>query len=654
MVSIARWSTAAFLCAALTLIVALQLGGGSPQPAPAGIPDPGALTGWGLPVAKLAGDLTSFGTLGFLLAAVFLLPSTGPTVQGLASQAVRLAHRCALGWTASSIVLFFFTVSDVFAVPLSGSFSWRLDTALVRDSSLGQGIIGQIVFALLIAALTRWTISIKALAIVLGLTALGLAPIALTGHAAGSGSHDLATVSLLLHLVGVSLWVGGLAALGWVAWRGSKRLPPAINRFSVLASWCFVLVAVSGAVNAAVRLGAVGELLGSRYGLLVIGKIVALGALGVFGFLQRRRIAAKGQGFLRLCATELLIMAATVGLAVALSRTPTPVPENLLTSPVEELLGGPLPQAPTLSRLLWGWSASGVGLALVGLLGALYICGLVVLRRRGVSWPISRTLSWTVGLLIVSWATFGGLGEYSHVLFSAHMGSHMMLSMVAPIFLILAAPMTLALRALPGPRQRGELAPRQMLVAFLNSPFSRFITHPIVGPVLFVGSLYGLYFTELFPLLMRSHIGHSLMIIHFLAVGTLYYYVLIGVDPSPRKLPPLVRFGVLLVTVPFHAFFAISVMSSRRIFAYDYWQWIDRPYLTDLLRDQYVGGSITWAMGEVPLILVMGALFVQWFTSDRRESRRFDRAADHDGDHELEAYNAYLAGLQAHGQRREP
>ena len=85
-----------------------------------------------------------------------------------------------------------------------------------------------------------------------------------------------------------------------------------------------------------------------------------------------------------------------------------------------------------------------------------------------------------------------------------------------------------------------------------------------------------------------------------------------------------------------------------------YWLVIDRPYRTDLLADQYLGGGISWAMGEVPLVLVFGALFVQWIRSDVREARRRDRAADRDGDAELEAYNARLRAMPRNERRRDP
>jgi len=647
-----RDTAVGFIVAGLSLAAFLVLGGGSPEQAPVGIADPGLFVGWAVPFTKLVTDLAAIAVIGFLLAAAFLLPSSGPEVQGLSVQAVRLASRWAAVWAVGSIVYFFVKVSDVFAVPLTGQ-SWAFITGYAGTSN-GRAIFLQALGAAVVAVATRLALGTRSLAAILGVAVASLGPIALTGHSASSGSHDLATTSLFLHIVGATIWVGGLAALGWVGIRGSKRLEPAIARYSVLALWAFVVVAASGVVNASVRLRSFADVFGNSYGLLVVAKVVALLLLGVFGYRQRQRIVATGGSFLRLATTELFIMGAAVGLAVALSRTPTPVGDEVLQTPVEELLGGPVPAAPTVLRLLWGWSGNGVGLAIVAIGTALYLRGVWAMRRRGDAWPVGRTISWLVGMVVIAWATFGGLGEYSHVLFSAHMASHMLLSMVAPIFLILGAPMTLALRTLPGPRQPGEVSPRAMLLSFLHSRFSQVVTHPIFGPVLFVGSLYGLYFTGIFETLMGNHWGHAIMEIHFLTVGLLFYYVLIGIDPSPRSIAPIARFGMLLVTVPFHAFFAIAVMSSNTVFALDYWKSLDRPYRTDLLADQYLGGGMAWAMGEIPLVLVMVAILFQWFRTDTREAKRFDRAEERNEDAALEAYNARLRDLADHGKRREP
>jgi len=647
-----RLVLAGFAVGLLVMVVALQVGDGAPRSSPAGIPDPGLLVGWALPAVSYLTQLSALVVAGFLLAAVFLLPTSKDVVEGLSVSAVSLASRWAVVWSVSSLVVFVLTVSDVFARPLT-DLSFPLFTSLAFDSSLGRALLVQAAVAGIIALACRSTISVGPLAVWLGVGLAALLPVSLTGHSTSSGSHDLATTSLFLHVVGVSVWVGGLVALGWVALRGSKRLPDAIARYSVLALWAIAVVAVSGIANASVRLVGWGDVLGSSYGQLVVAKVVALTVLAVLGWRQRRRIVAQGKGFLTLAVSELLLMTATIGLAVALSRTPTPA-SDVVTTRAEQLIGGPMPAAPTVGTLAWGWEPTGVALAVVGLGFALYVKGLLVLRRRGDAWPVGRTISWMVGLLLIAWAGIGGLAQYSHVLFSAHMVSHMVLSMIAPIFLVLAAPVTLALRTLPGPRQAGEVSPRGLLMSFLHSGFARFVTHPLVGPALFVGSLYALYFSSLFGYLMDSHWGHAAMQLHFIAVGTLFFYVLVGIDPSPRSLPPLVRFGLLLVTIPLHAFFSIAIMSSKSVIAESYWTTIDRPFRTDLLADQYLGGGISWAMGEIPLMIVLGALFVQWIRSDRRDARRLDRAADRDNDADLEAYNDYLRDLAEHGRRRDP
>ena len=647
-----RLVLAGFAVGLVVMVVALQVGDGAPRPSPAGIPDPGLLVGWALPGFSYLTQLSAVVVAGFLLAAVFLLPTSKDVVEGLSVSAVSLASRWAVVWSVASLVVFVLTVSDVFARPLT-DLSFSLFTSLAFDSSLGRALLVEAVVAAVIAVACRWTIGARPLAVWLGVALAALLPVSLTGHSSSSGSHDLATTSLFLHVVGVSIWVGGLVALGWVALRGSKRLPDAIARYSILALWALAVVAVSGIANASVRLVGWGDVFGSSYGRLVVAKVVALGLLAVLGWRQRRRIVAQGRGFLALAVSELLLMTATIGLAVALSRTPTPV-SDVVTTRAEQLLGGPLPLAPTVGRLAWGWEPTGVALAVVGLGLALYVKGLLVMRRRGDAWPAGRTISWMIGLGLIAWAGVGGLAQYAHVMFSAHMVSHMVLSMVAPIFLVLAAPATLALRTLPGPRQPGEVSPRGLLTSFLHSRFARLVTHPLVGPVLFVGSLYALYFSPIFGQLMESHWGHAAMQLHFIAVGTLFFYVLVGIDPSPRSLQPIVRFGLLLVTIPFHAFFAIALMSSNTVIAESYWTTIDRPFRTDLLADQYLGGGISWAMGEVPLVLVMGALFVQWIRTDRREARRLDRAADRDDDASLAAYNDYLRDLAEKGRRRDP
>ena len=644
---LARWIVSAVLLVGGVFYIAMQYGHAAPEAAPDSIATSGLVTGWGLPISRVVADVAGFATIGFLLAATFLLPAPSGGAQGHSATAVRHAYKAACVWAVAIVVELAFSISDIFAAPVP-QLTYAEISSFVIDTDSGRALVAQAVMASLVALLARWVLSVPSLAAVIGLAVLTLVPPVLTGHSASSGSHMLAVASLLLHVVGAALWVGGLLALGWVARLGSKRLAAAVRRYSALAAWCLAIVGFSGVVNASVRIQSFGEVFSTDYGNLVLAKALVLVALAAFGLCHRRWIIPKldeaqrsGRLFLNLAAAEILVMLATVGLAVALSRTPPPVPDDLYTDPVTELLGEPMPSAPTVGRLLWSFSPNGVGLSVVLLGAALYVAGLVIMRRRGDAWPVGRTISWFVGLAIIAWSTFGGLGAYAHVLFSAHMVSHMLLSMVAPIFLVLAAPITLALRTLPGPRRPGEISPRQLLTRLIHSRAASVITHPVVAAGLFVGSLYALYFSPLFTLMMETHTGHALMELHFLAIGFLFYYVIVGVDPTARRVPPLARFAVLLVSMPFHAFFSVTIMSSSTVLAESYWKLLERPYQTDLLADQNLGGSVSWAMGELPLLIVMIALFVQWFRVDRRESQRFDRG----GDQALEDYNAYLASL---------
>jgi putative copper resistance protein D len=353
-------------------------------------------------------------------------------------------------------------------------------------------------------------------------------------------------------------------------------------------------------------------------------------------------------------------MIATVALAVGLSRSPTPATESVKQTPATDLLGFPLPPRPTLARYAFGFVPNGFMIAIVVLAGALYATGLLSLRRRGIHWPVGRTIAWYGGLAILLYAACGGLGLYAHVLFSAHMTAHMVLSMVAPIPLVLAAPITLAIRTLPGPRVPGDLSPRQVLLRVLHSRVVAVLSHPVVALALFVGSLYGLYFTGLFTRLMGSHLGHVAMEVHFLAVGLLFFWVLIGVDPHPRQVQPLLKVVVLFAGMALHAFFAVALMSSTTPFGESYWSRLNRPYLTDLVADQVRGGQISWALDEVPMLLVLAAVFIQWIRSDEREARRIDRQLDREAHKaapasgELTAYNAYLAALAERDRRAAP
>ncbi len=136
------------------------------------------------------------------------------------------------------------------------------------------------------------------------------------------------------------------------------------------------------------------------------------------------------------------------------------------------------------------------------------------------------------------------------------------------------------------------------------------------------------------------------MNLHFLLSGYLFYWVVIGVDPTPRPIPPLGKMAMVFASLPLHAFFGVVLMGTKSVLGESFYRVpAALSWHTDLLGDQRLGGGIAWAAGEVPLVVVMIALLVQWTRSDRRTAKRLDRAADRDDDADLAAYNAMLAEL---------
>jgi putative copper resistance protein D len=306
--------------------------------------------------------------------------------------------------------------------------------------------------------------------------------------------------------------------------------------------------------------------------------------------------------------------------------------------------GGMMDLPPfTLGR---GMAFSGDAVFLVGCVLALVLYGWGVARlvRRGDRWPVSRSVAFGLGVLTIALVMCTKLNDYGMVMFSVHMVQHMVISMLSPILLLLGAPVTLLLRSLPTtPGRRGA---RSLLVALLHSRYMRVITHPVFTIPMFIASLYGLYFTPLFSFLMESRAGHIAMMVHFLAVGLVFFWPIMGVDPGPHRPGYVMRMLELFAGMPFHAFFGIALMMASEPMISTY----EHPPAglgLDVLGDQQAAGGIAWAFSEVPSVVVLLALVWQWYVSEQRQARRKDRQADRNGEAELNAYNAYLASLNS-------
>ena len=315
-------------------------------------------------------------------------------------------------------------------------------------------------------------------------------------------------------------------------------------------------------------------------------------------------------------------------------RFPAPtsiaVPRSVTEATAEP---GAAPPPFTVERILTetnleNWLAVGLVLA-----AGLYLYGVHRLRVRGDRWPVVRTVLFIgPGLGSIAAVTVSGLHAYDTAMLSVHMVQHMVLSMIAPIFLALGAPVTLALRTSTG-------APRRRLLAVVHSRVARVVANPLFAFGLFVVNPFVLYFTGLYRLTLGNDLAHELVHIHFILTGCLFFWPLVGHDPLPGRWPYPARALLMVLSVPFHTVLGLTVMQSTTLFGGDWYPSLGLDW-SDPWADQKVAGGILWTGGEFVSVTMLAVLVVQWIRSSEREARRVDRELDRQEDRERAAGSA--------------
>jgi len=600
--------------------------------------------------SKFFAVLSSFITIGALLALAFLVLDKDGKLSTSGSKIRSIISISAFAWFFSSVLNILFTLANILGESVTAVLDPAVLQSFVLQISLGQYLFFQTLIALFVAITSRLLTSSGYTAILLLISLIAISAPVFQSHAASSGSHALAIGSLLIHVIALSFWVGGVIAIALLNQEDRKISLP---RFSQIALWAAIAVVISGVINASARLNFAAAW-SSSYAYVVILKVLITFVLLYFGYKHRNYLAAKPsvnwRAMTRLISVEAAIMIFVTALGSWLSSNQPPSRDS--QEPFNAALaiaGMEMPGAPNFTRILFEYDPSIFMIGLLVLAVALYIKGVVILTRRGDKWPVGRTISFALGISAIDFATSGGLGVYAHFAFSWHMVAHMVLGMIAPIGIVLGAPITLALRTLPQSRDGQELGVRGLLIKALHSRYARVLTNPVVALAIFDGSLFALYFTSLFGGMMQSHQGHLFMSIHFILTGILFFHVIVGVDPNPRKVPHIIRIVILFAAMSIHAFFSVALMSASTLIDGGYFESLQRPWSLDLLADQRTGGAIGWAMGEIPILIALVATFIQWMRDDSHETKRIDRntarmAALGQPD-ELAQYNLYLSNL---------
>ena len=625
----------------LSVVVGLVIAGGAD---PLQFSDPGPVVRWGGPFAKLVMNFAMATTVGSLVLSAF----AGNLEER--SKLSRVAGFAAALWAAAAAVNFVMTYLSVSgsAISYGSAFSdglWLFATQI----ELGTLLVWNLGFAFLLSLSTLAFNGRRMNAVNAAIAIAGLYPLAASGHASGDAGHALAVNSLLMHLVGISIWVGGLIALYAVFKGDNQRTAVLVSRYSTLAFVAFIMVAVSGVTSGIIRLYEPADLF-SSYGLLLMLKAALLVVLGLFGARHRlglvKKLAERSVSFWRLAIFELGVMGLAVGMGTALARTQTPLDaaEFVPLTPAEILTGDKLP--PELTDLAWVtvWDIDVLWMSVSLGAIALYLYGVSVLRKRGDKWPLVRTISFVSGMLVLLYVTNGAMNAYQEYLFSVHMVGHMVLSMMVPVLLVPGAPVTLLSRA-QAPRKDGSWGMREWVLWAVHTPFAWFVSHPLFAGLNFALSLVMFYYTPLFRWATEEHIGHQWMLIHFLITGYLFVQSLMGVDPQPHRTGYPIKLMLLIGTMAFHAFFGLGLMNERSLLLADWFGAMGRTWGDDPLADQAIGGAFAWGVGEIPTIVIALIVVTQWSRSDDRERKRLDRASDRSGNRDLEDYNQMLDSL---------
>ncbi|MFC3399063.1 cytochrome c oxidase assembly protein [Microbacterium amylolyticum] len=638
--------------ALVAVVFALRMTGGA---APSALQDAGAIVRWGLPIAKMLVNVAGAVMLGSIVLALYALTTTDKAF----ARALDTASIGAALFTVASGATAFFNYLRGFNPELSlgPEFGEQLGSFLT-NFELGQAWLLQTVAGAIVTVLAfavrGWTSTLLTGV----LAAASMVPMATQGHSGELSDHNLVVMSMILHILGAAVWLGGIVAL--VAIRPSfaqGQMRAVLERYSSLALVSFIVVALSGVLRSFSAIDNLTELVTHPYGLVLLAKIVALVAMGALGAWYRRRLIAssaeKRGAFWGVLTVEIVLMGIASGAAAALAQSQPPVSLVPPATPTaaQILTESPLPPPLTVQTFFTEWAIDPLWLLVGGFGIAFYLLGVRRLRRRGDSWSPYRTVMWVLGMLTLIWVTSGPLNAYGHYLFSVHMLLHMLLSMAIPLMLVPGAPVTLAARAIDK-RSDNSRGGREWILWAVHNPLAKVLTHPLVAAGIFIGSLWVFYFTDLFRWSLYSHFGHEWMVAHFLISGYLFVMSLTGIDPVPLRLPYAGRLVTLIVVMAMHAFFGITIMSQDSLMVAEWFGSMGRQWGPTPLEDQYTGGGIAWSVGEIPTVITAITVAIQWNRHDEKKQKRRDRHADRTGDAELEAYNDRLAKIAARDASR--
>ena len=235
--------------------------------------------------------------------------------------------------------------------------------------------------------------------------------------------------------------------------------------------------------------------------------------------------------------------------------------------------------------------------------------------------PRFRVWCWNGGLLVLFVALCSPIATYDTTLFSVHMVQHILLTLVAAPLLALGAPITLLLRV-SSPRTR-----QKVILPVLHSWPVRVISFPVVTWVVFAAVMWASHFSGLYDASLDNDLVHILEHGIYLFVGLLFWWPVVGSDPSPWRMPHAARVGYLFLGMPQSSFLALAILSAPAVL-YPHYETLVRTWGPTPLADQQLAGGIMWVVGDAIFLIAMIAAIWVWLRAEEREGARLDAKLD--------------------------
>jgi len=235
--------------------------------------------------------------------------------------------------------------------------------------------------------------------------------------------------------------------------------------------------------------------------------------------------------------------------------------------------------------------------------------------------PRFRVWSWNLGLAVLVLALCSPIATYDTTLFSVHMVQHILLTLIAAPLLALGAPITLLLRV-SSARTR-----QRLILPVLHSWPLRVISFPVVTWVLFAATMWASHFSGLYDAALDNEAIHIFEHALYLGVALLFWWPVVGADPSPWRLGHPARIGYLFLGMPQSSFLGLAIYSAPAVL-YTHYATLQRSWGPTPLEDQQLAGVLMWVGGDAVFLIAMIAAVWVWLQAEEREGARLDRKLD--------------------------